>query len=257
MALNLQIDETFKAEAQAIKDEAGTAGPLSLAQGGVGIGIGATPPQAELDILGSVNLELNGSPRISLHSHGFGAQHYSIRVTNNRDAAGGRRFVIRNVGHARDDVVVDSSGNVSFAGDIKLTNADCAEEFDVGDPAGLSPGTLVSIGRDSRLQISSEPYDRRVAGVVSGAGRSRPAVLLGHQEASGRVAVALMGSVMCKADATDAPIRIGDLLTTSATPGHAMRASDRRRSFGAVIGKALESLDHGQKGTIRALIALQ
>ena len=47
-----------------------------------------------------------------------------------------------------------------------------------------------------------------------------------------------------------------DLLTTSASPGHAMKASEPLRAFGAVIGKALRPLAEGQ-GLIPILIALQ
>jgi len=39
------------------------------------------------------------------------------------------------------------------------------------------------------------------------------------------------------------PVRAGDLLTTSPTAGHAMKASDRERVFVAVLGKAFRSLD--------------
>jgi hypothetical protein len=46
------------------------------------------------------------------------------------------------------------------------------------------------------------------------------------------------------------------MLTTSATPGHAMKAVDRITAFGAVVGKALRSLDCGQ-GLIPILITLQ
>ncbi|HEY7253389.1 MAG TPA: hypothetical protein VIG37_23025 [Methylomirabilota bacterium] len=48
---------------------------------------------------------------------------------------------------------------------------------------------------------------------------------------------------------------MGDLLTTSATPGHAMKAVDGARAFGAVIGKALEPLAGGQ-ALIRILVAM-
>jgi hypothetical protein len=53
-----------------------------------------------------------------------------------------------------------------------------------------------------------------------------------------------------------APIEVGDLLTTSPTPGHAMKATDPVRAFGAVIGKALRALGDGQ-GLIPILVALQ
>jgi hypothetical protein len=46
------------------------------------------------------------------------------------------------------------------------------------------------------------------------------------------------------------------MLTTSSTPGHAMRATDPGRAFGAVIGKALGSLPSG-RGLVPVLVALQ
>ena len=55
--------------------------------------------------------------------------------------------------------------------------------------------------------------------------------------------VALVGKVYCKVDASYSPIEVGDLLTTSLTPGHAMKANDHVKAFGAVIGKALRRLD--------------
>jgi hypothetical protein len=70
------------------------------------------------------------------------------------------------------------------------------------------------------------------------------------------VPVALVGKVYCRVDADLAPIRPGDLLTTSATPGHARRASDRERAFGAVLGKALGGLAAG-RGLVPILVTLQ
>jgi len=72
----------------------------------------------------------------------------------------------------------------------------------------------------------------------------------------GRLSLALMGKVYCKVDATHMPVAIGDLLTTSSTPGHAMKAADRGRAFGAVIGKALQPCARGQS-LIPILVALQ
>jgi hypothetical protein len=68
--------------------------------------------------------------------------------------------------------------------------------------------------------------------------------------------VALTGKAFCKVDAKYAPIEVGDLLTTSPTPGHAMKASDPLKAFGAVIGKALCPLKEGTS-LIPILIALQ
>ncbi|SRR6266511_1789084 len=257
MALNLQIDQALSGATQPVpvKDESGSVSPISLTIGRVVIG--KSDANAELAIGGNLYLERTGSPRIDLQSHGFGTQHYSLRATNNRDQAGGRLFIIRNDDHDRDDIVLDSQGNVTFAGDIILRNADCAEEFQVDDPQGLTPGTVVSIGRRARLRMSRKAYDRQVAGVVAGANDLRPGILLGRRAAGvPHVAVALLGRVWCKADASEEAIEVGDLLTTAATPGHAMKASDPQRSFGAVIGKALDRLPRGE-GLIRVLVALQ
>lgn len=55
-----------------------------------------------------------------------------------------------------------------------------------------------------------------------------------------------MGKVYCKVDAGYAPVAAGDLLTSSPTPGHAMKAANPARAFGSVIGKALRPLREGQ-----------
>ena len=68
--------------------------------------------------------------------------------------------------------------------------------------------------------------------------------------------IALMGKVNCKVDAQYAAIEVGDLLTTSPTPGHAMKATDPAKAFGTVIGKALKPLKEGT-GLIPILISLQ
>jgi len=62
--------------------------------------------------------------------------------------------------------------------------------------------------------------------------------------------------VFCKVDASYSPIDRGDLLTTSETPGHAMKAADPRLAFGAILGKALRPLVAG-RGLIPVLVALQ
>jgi streptogramin lyase len=60
----------------------------------------------------------------------------------------------------------------------------------------------------------------------------------------------------CKVDADIAPISVGDLLTTSPTKGHAQKVLEREKAIGAIVGKALASLDRG-KGMIPVLVMLQ
>jgi len=70
------------------------------------------------------------------------------------------------------------------------------------------------------------------------------------------VPVAIVGRVFCHADASYGPIEPGDLLTTSATPGHVMKVTDYDAARGAVIGKAMTALDEG-KGLVLVLISMQ
>ena len=144
------------------------------------------------------------------------------------------------------------------AGDIKLMGADCAEGFRINETASrIEPGTVMVIGNDGLLQQSYKAYDRRVAGIVSGAGQYKPGIILGTNfDREGHVAIALIGKVFCNVDARQTPIEVGDLLTTSDHPGYAMKASIPSEAFGAVLGKALQALKEGQ-GQIPVLISLQ
>jgi hypothetical protein len=161
------------------------------------------------------------------------------------------------IGHAGFfDGDVHVTRSITVEGDVMLQNADCAEEFTVDDPELAQPGVVMVISENGLVVPCNSPYDHRVVGVVSGAGEYRPALLLDRQGGPTRRAIALMGKVFCQVDADHGPIRPGDLLTTSSTPGHAMRASDTTRSSGALIGKALGSLDVG-KGIIPILAILQ
>jgi hypothetical protein len=119
---------------------------------------------------------------------------------------------------------------------------------------------LVSIdpSQVGRLKVSATAYDRKVAGIISGAGGVKTGMLMGQSGtvADGDYPVALTGRVYCYADASYGKIATGDLLTTSNTPGHAMKAADMNQSYGAVIGKAMSPLEEGA-GLILVLVNLQ
>jgi hypothetical protein len=113
------------------------------------------------------------------------------------------------------------------------------------------------IDEEGVLRESSQAYDSRVAGVVSGAGDYRAGIILDKQESkANRMPVALTGKVYCKVDARLSAVKVGDLLTTSTTPGCAMKAGDHVKAFGAVLGKALRPLQ-GNVDLIPVLVALQ
>lgn len=138
--------------------------------------------------------------------------------------------------------------------------SDLSETFNVtgGD---IQPGTVVVINpeRAGELMLADRAYDRRVAGIVSGAGGVNTGMLMGQKGsiADGSHPIALTGRVYCHVDATEHAVEPGDLLTTSTTPGHAMKVSDHGRAPGAVIGKAMTGLAEGQRGLVLVLVNLQ
>jgi len=158
-------------------------------------------------------------------------------------------------------------GIVQVTGDIELINGDCAEDFDIAEE-NVEPGTVMVLNESGSLQPSFQEYDKKVAGIVSGAGGYKPAIILDSQHSQDqsqkqiliknqqRLPIALMGKVYCKIDAKDSLVEIGDLLTTSSTKGYAMKAEDPGKAFGAVIGKALGSIEE-EMGMIPILVALQ
>jgi hypothetical protein len=148
-------------------------------------------------------------------------------------------------------------GNVVVTGDVILSNADCAEDFDMAVPEDATPGAVMALDAEGRLRPTSGAYDKKVVGVISGAGNYQPGIVLDRTSRNpDRMPIALLGKVYAQVDARFGSIQVGDLLTSSPTPGYAMRASDPERAFGSVIGKALASLSSGQ-GLIPVLISLQ
>jgi len=154
--------------------------------------------------------------------------------------------------------IVINNGNLFVnQGDVILTGADCAEEFDIAGVENVESGTVMVINEEGALRISDQPYDKKVAGVISGAGDYKPGLILDrHHSQNDRKPIALIGKVYCKVDSQYGAIEVGDLLTTSPTSGYAMKASDPSQAFGSVLGKALRPLRTGQ-ALIPVLVSLQ
>ncbi len=156
-------------------------------------------------------------------------------------------------------------GYVSVKDDIlgrafKTLHGDCAEDFNIGVGTKVAPGTVMVVGEDGALVPCHTAYDKRVVGVVSGAGGYSPGIVLDSRQSVEpgvtRQAIGLLGKVYCWADAQYGAIETGDMLTTSPTVGQAMKGLDPQQAFGSVIGKALGSLTEGQ-GLIPILVTLQ
>lgn len=159
-------------------------------------------------------------------------------------------IVVRNA-DGKDAIVLNGP-----AGDVILANADCAEDFPLSADE-VEPGTVMVLSANGGLTPSCSPYDRKVVGVVSGAGGRKAGIVLGRTGSSdARVPIALAGTVYCKVDAGEFPIDQGDLLTTSARPGHAMKVTDPLKALGAIVGKALAPLASGQ-GLIPLLVSVR
>jgi hypothetical protein len=126
--------------------------------------------------------------------------------------------------------------------------ADIAEHIDTTND--VEPGDVVVIDpdHDERVMKSTKPYDTSVAGIIS----TDPALLIGKSDTE--TPLALAGRAPCKVSAENGPIHRGDLLTTSSTPGHAMKATEPQ--FGTIVGKALGELESGT-GVIVVLVTLQ
>ena len=198
-------------------------------------------------------------------SQGFdGSSHGDILFTV-RDPQDTVRFQFGPAGMAEDPTAytqytkakIDSTGTGFFDGGTQTTGADFAESVSVAGPKSkYEPGDVLMIDPDSDRQVTlaHSPYSTLVAGIYS----TKPGVLATlHTSEDPRIAeevpVAIVGIVPCKVTNENGPIRRGDLLVTSSTPGHAMRGSDASIHTGTVIGKALQNFS-GVKGKIEVLV---
>jgi hypothetical protein len=216
--------------------------------------LGANGADGDLVIFPSTATNNNSTAQSSIHLDGQDANIwmggngrdgdiviFPSSATNNHDTA---------------QATIHLDGN---AGDIVLRNADFAEDFDIVATicAEVQPGTVMVLNQAGQLDECAEEYDKKVAGVISGAGKYKPGIIMDKQpETSNRLPVALSGKVMCKVDATFGEVEVGDLLTSSTTKGFARKATDPAKAFGSIIGKALGPLKEGQ-GFIPILVSLQ
>jgi hypothetical protein len=226
------------------------------------VGIGTPVPGSRLEIVGQDGIKIRGfQPVFTLQDDNAASKRGFVQSVD------GGMALISNSGRAL--VLRDSDGLVSVRTLQILGGADLSENFDVAGserlgpatpPGEIPPGTLVAIDpqRPGKLVVSHRAYDRRVAGIVSGAGGVRTGMVLGQEGtlADGQHPVALSGRVYCWVDASRGPVEPGDLLTTSDTPGHAMKVVDHGKAQGAIVGKAMTSLPSG-KGLVLVLVTLQ
>ncbi len=126
--------------------------------------------------------------------------------------------------------------------------SDVAEYIHASETVEAGDVVILDATKSYSVRRCDKPYDSAVAGVVS----TDPTIMVGGLVKNG-TPLALTGIVPCKVSSENGPIQAGDLLTTSSTPGHAMKATDKRA--GTIIGKALESFSSA-RGVIQVLVGL-
>lgn len=223
-------------------------GPPSLSIDTAGsVGIGTTDPTVKLDVSGDAR-----ATRLLLRADPLARANTTVLCED----ANVENFVPFNSASGRPLSIIVRDAVVR-----QLTingGADIAEPFRMSSPE-IPKGAVVIIDEQNpgQLKLSTRAYDTRVAGVVSGANGIDPGISL-HQEGllDHGQNVALTGRVFVQADATSGAIQAGDLLTTSDTPGHAMKVSNHAKAQGAILGKAMSGLNQG-RGIVLVLVTLQ
>ena len=141
------------------------------------------------------------------------------------------------------DATIRGRWTLTGASRMQATYADLAEYYE-GDKE-YEPGTVLVFGGDKEVTTTTQINDTRSAGVVS----TDPAYVMNHEQKGIKVCLALAGRVPCKVIGR---VKKGDMLTTSATPGYAVKALNP--TLGAVLGKALEDKDYGEAGVIQVAV---
>lgn len=156
---------------------------------------------------------------------------------------------------------VDNTGKGFFNGGTQTNGADFAESVAVRDEkSDYQPGDVIAIDTDGvrRFTKVAKPYSTLVAGIYS----TKPGIVATphHIDSDApeqlEIPLAVVGIVPCKVSSENGAIQAGDLLVSSSTPGYAMKGTDRNRMNGAVIGKALQSMN-GTTGVVEVLVSLQ
>lgn len=229
------------------------------------VGAGSTTPDPPLIVFGSARISaseprlifrvpLTGSTDSEILSNGGNIAFRTNNATRMSVFSDGRIRIGTQTGASSSLFQVSGTADVGI---LRVTGgSDLAENFEA-DATEIKPGMVVAIGTDGKLTLSRTAYNRRVAGIVSGANNLSAGMILPDlNEKDNAVPVALSGRVWVYADATENPIKFGDLLTTADTPGYAMKVTKFKKASGAIIGKAMTELDKGT-GLVLVLVTLQ
>ena len=240
----------------------GNSGPLVTLSTNGGLGIGTTTPQTRLDVNGDIT---SRGTDFDLIGRGGGVGNNGGRGRALVD--NGTFGLVLNFGNDFGSVTVGSGMNVIGGVTSHFVNivggSDVAEPYTVAPVGGVKPipGMVVVMdeAHTGQMKVATQAYDGTVGGIISGANGINPGITLTQKGtiADGSMPVASVGRVWCWCDAdANGPIKLGSLLTTSNTPGYAMRVTDFAQANGATIGKAMSTLKSG-KGLVLVLVSLK
>jgi hypothetical protein len=187
------------------------------------------------NIIDSAALEIitGSNGNITLSPNGNGV------IVASKDIRNGQANGVGNIG------TVGGYFNTIFAKATSAQYADLAEMY-VSD-ADYPPGTVVEFGGDKEVTISSVSHSTAVAGIVS----TNPSYLMNSTQAGEHVLpIALTGRVPCQ---VQGPVRKGDVLVASATPGVAQRIGMNWQP-GCVVGKSMEVIATAEIRTIEVAV---
>jgi hypothetical protein len=242
---------------------------IALGGNGGNVGIGTLTPRERLDVNGNVRA-------FGAVFANAGVFDVGLRMEQERDRPRARADwdrdgdANRDRGYRDEDVIlglgryhtrvfrVDDQGSVFAAKGFFTGGVDYAESVAVtGERAGYQPGDVMAIDEKAAdgFALTRTAYSTLVAGVYS----TQPGMLasthpMEPEKFAAEVPLAMFGIVPCKVSAENGAISRGDLLVSAATPGYAMKGTDKQKMLGAIIGKALDPLPQGT-GVIRVLLS--
>lgn len=122
------------------------------------------------------------------------------------------------------------------------------------------PGMVVSMNPSCPASgiVADQASDKKVLGVISGGNGLQAGLLLSdinQPNFSDGLPIAKTGKVYVLVDESFGKIEAGDRLTSSTTPGYAMRVPDDQPAYGCVIGKAWGPVD--ENGFVLMVVQLQ
>ena len=228
-----------------------------------GLGIGTTHPDLKLDVNGYIGSWEYGA------TGGWKLGRWPTNASNNTYL-----YLSRGNTPLYQDLAIGglyASGAQRYApvdDAAEIVSVDPKDKYELGDVVIADPH------RDLRVRKNMKAYDERVIGVISdhrtaslllrgGSGINNPEDLLTSRI---KKPMAIAGPVMVKVVLENGNIERGDFLTSSSTPGYAMKCpmgtkEQKLKAIGAIIGKAMEEFkadDKGKKtGLIPMILALQ